>query len=94
MRLEFNRERIRQVKRKHGVSLKEAQELFDQTYLVDQRVDQKNDSPEQFRAIGWSRGRLCSLIFEIRRDSDGEFHHLITAWKATAQEEQSYAENA
>jgi uncharacterized DUF497 family protein len=95
MRLEFNRGRIRQVKRKHGVSLKEAQELFDQTYLVDQKlVDQKNDSPEQFRAIGWSRGRLCSLIFEIRRDSDGEFHHLITAWKATAQEEQSYAENA
>jgi hypothetical protein len=56
-------------------------------------VDQKSDHPEQFRAIGWSRGRLCSVIFEIRRDSEGEYYHLVTAWKATKEEEQSYAEN-
>ena len=78
------------VKRKHGVSLKEAQQIFDQTYLVDQ----KNDDPQQFRAIGWCRGRLCSAIFEIRYDEEGEYHHLVTAWKATNEEEQSYAENA
>jgi uncharacterized DUF497 family protein len=35
------------VKQKHGVSLDEARDIFDQTYLVDQ----KNDDPEQFRAI-------------------------------------------
>ena len=51
------------VKQKHGLSLKEAQAIFDQVYLVDQ----KNDDPEQFRAIGWCGGRLCSVIFEIRR---------------------------
>jgi hypothetical protein len=43
--------------------------------------------------IGWCAGRLCSVIFEIRNDSEGEFYHLITAWKSTDQEEQSYAEN-
>ena len=37
-------------------------EIFDQAYLVDQ----KNDDPEQFRAIGWCCGRLCSVIFETR----------------------------
>ena len=89
MRFEFDRVKSRSVKRKHGVSLKEAQDIFDQVHLVDQ----KNDDPEQFRAIGWCRGRLCSVIFEIRRDSEGEYCHLITAWNATKEEEQSYAEN-
>jgi uncharacterized DUF497 family protein len=69
--------------------LKEAQEIFDQAYLVDQ----KNDDPEQFRAIGWCGGLLCSVVFEIRSDSEGEYYHLITAWKATQQEQQIYAEN-
>jgi uncharacterized DUF497 family protein len=90
MRCEFDREKSRDVKRKHGVSLKEAQAIFDQVFLVDQ----KSDDPEQFRAIGWCRGRLCSVIFEIQRDSEGECYHLVTAWKATKEEEKSYAENA
>ena len=90
MRFEFDRAKSRTVKRKHGVSLKAAQQIFDQTYLVDQR----NDNPEQFRAIGWCDGRLCSVIFEIRLDEQGEYYHLVTAWKATTEEEQSYAENA
>jgi uncharacterized DUF497 family protein len=89
MRFEFDKEKSRSVKRKHGVSLKEAQDIFDQTYIVDQ----KNDDPQQFRAIGWSRGRLCSVIFEIRHDAGGESHHLVTVWKATKEEEQSYAKN-
>ncbi len=90
MRFEFDREKSRDVKRKRGVSLKEAQDVFDQVYLVDQ----KSDDPEQFRAIGWCRGRLCSVIFEIRHDSKGDYHHLVTAWTATKEEEQNYAENA
>jgi uncharacterized DUF497 family protein len=89
MRFGFDQDKSREVKRKHGVSLAETQEIFDQTYVVDQ----KNDDPEQFRAIGWCGGTLCSVVFEIRRDSEGEYHHLITAWRATAEEEQSYAEN-
>ena len=70
------------------VSLEEAREIFDQAYITDR----KSDDPEQFRAIGWSQGRLCSVIFEIRRDGDGEFYRLVTAWKATNQEQQIYAE--
>jgi uncharacterized DUF497 family protein len=89
MRFDFDREKGRHVERKHGVSLSEAQEVFDQVYLVDR----KRDDPEQLRAIGWSGGRLCSVIFEIRYDSEGEYYHLITAWKSTKEEEQSYAEN-
>jgi uncharacterized DUF497 family protein len=54
MRFEFDPENNREVERKHGVSLEHAQEIFDQVYLVDQ----KSDDPEQFRAVGWSRGPL------------------------------------
>jgi uncharacterized DUF497 family protein len=89
MRFAFIEKKSREVKRKHGVSLEEAKEIFDQAYLVDG----KNDDPLQYRAIGWCGGRLCSVIFEIRNGSDGEYYHLITAWKSTSQEERIYAEN-
>ena len=89
MRFKFDSRKSREVKRKHDVTLEEAGEIFDQVHLVDQR----SDDPQQYRAIGWSRGRLCSVIFEVRRDAEGEYYHLITPWKATTQEEQSYAQN-
>jgi uncharacterized DUF497 family protein len=89
VRFKFDPSKSRAVKEKHGVSLKEAQEIFDQAYLVDR----KSDDPQQFRAIGWCGARLCSVIFEIRGDADGEYYHLVTAWKATREEEQSYAKN-
>ena len=89
MRFVFDKAKNRALKRKHGVSLKEAQQIFDQAYLVDQRTD----DPEQFRAVGWCGGRLCSVIFEIRHDAAGEYYHLVTAWKATNEEAQSYVEN-
>ena len=87
MRVRFDAHKSAVVKQKHGISLEETQEIFDQLHLVDRR----RDDPEQFRAIGWAGGRLCSVIFEIRRDRDGEYCHLVTAWKATRQEEEAYA---
>jgi hypothetical protein len=36
---------------------------------------------------------MKSAIFEIRYDPEGEFYHLITAWKATQLEEQIHGEN-
>ena len=89
MRFGFDRLKSRNVKEKHSLSLGEAQEIFDQVHVIDQ----KSDDPQQLRAIGWCRGRLCSVIFEIRRDAEGEYYHLVTAWKATKEEEQLYAEN-
>ena len=89
LRFRFDKKKSEAVKRKHGVSLEETQDIFDQAYIVDQ----KNDVPEQYRAIGWCGGRLCSVIYEIREESDGEYFHLITAWVATKEEAQRYAEN-
>ena len=88
MRIQFDAAKNIEVLRKHGISLEEAREIFDQTYIVDA----KNDEPEQFRAIGWSQGRICSVIFEVRHDSQGEYYHLVTPWKATKEEVKAYAE--
>ena len=89
MRFKFDQRKSRAVKRKHGISLQEARTIFDQAYLVDC----KRDGPEQLRAIGWCGGILCSVIFEVRHDSEGEFYRLVTAWKATEQEQKAYVEN-
>jgi len=53
-------------------------------------VDCRSDNPEQFRAIGWVKGKLYTVIFEVREDSEGECYHLVTLWKSTKQEEKLY----
>jgi len=56
-------------------------------------LDQRIDRPDQYRAIGWAKGRLYSIILEIREDKDGEYFHLVTLWKSTREEERLYEEN-
>jgi len=41
----------------------------------------------------WPRGRLYSVIFEVREDAEGEFYHLVTLWKATTAERKLYEEH-
>jgi uncharacterized DUF497 family protein len=57
-------------------------------------LDQRSDVPEQYRAIGWVGERLYSLIFEVRRDGEGEYLHLVTLWKATREERELYEEHS
>lgn len=75
---------------KRGIGFEEATALWEHPYHLDQRID----APEQFRAIGWVRDTLYSVIFEVREDEDGEFFHLVTLWKATRVERMLYEENS
>ena len=75
---------------KRGVGFEEAQEVFSHPYYLDQRLD----STEQYRAIGWVGEQMYTVIFEVREDDEGEYYHLITLWKATKQEQQLYAEHS
>jgi len=34
------------------------------------------------------------VIFEVRGDAEGEYHYLITLWKATKEERKLYEENS
>ena len=56
--------------------------------------DQRSDDPEQYRAIGWVHGIMCTLIFEIREDDIGEYCHLVTPWRSTRAERELYEANS
>ena len=73
-----------------GIGFEEAREIFEHPYYQDRR----SDDPEQYRAIGWVKGRLFTLIFEVREDRLGEYYHLVTLWRATQQERSLYEANS
>ena len=57
-----------------GIGFEEVQEIWTYPYYLDQR----SDYPEQYRAIGWARGQLYAVVFEVREDDEGEYYHLVT----------------
>ena len=92
VRFKFDSKKSEQLKRnpKRGIGFVEAQQVWSQSYYLDQR----SDIPEQYRAIGWVDGRLYSVIFELREDKEGEFYHLVTLWASTKEERKLYEKNA
>lgn len=91
MRFRFSKAKSEALRKnpKRGINFEEAQEIFSHRYYQDQRSDQ----PEQYRAIGWVKGKLYSLVFEIREDSLGEYYHFVTLWRATREERELYEAN-
>lgn len=92
MRFDFDPVKSRKLRQnpQRGIGFEEAQEIFARPYYQDRR----SDFPEQYRAIGWSGGRLYSLVFEVREDEEGEYYHLVTLWRSTREEKEIYAENS
>ena len=74
---------------KRGIGFEEAREIFRHPYHLDRR----KDGQTQYRAIGWVSGRLYSVIYELRKDAQGEYYHLVTLWKATTEEKELYEED-
>ncbi len=92
MRFKFDRRKSEKLKRdpRRRIDFDEVQEIWNHYHYVDRR----SDDPEQFRVIGWVKGKLYSVIYEEREDKNGEYYHLVTLWKATKQEEKLYEENS
>lgn len=76
MRFKFDKTKSKQLKKnpKRKIGFEEIKEIWLHPYYEDQR----SDDPEQYRAIGWVKGKLYSVIFEIREDDEGEYYHLVT----------------
>jgi uncharacterized DUF497 family protein len=91
MKFKFDRKKssILRNNPKRGIGFEEAIELWSHPYYLDER----SDNPIQYRAIGWVRGNLYSVIFEIREDQDDETIHLVTLWKSTKEEQKLYEKN-
>jgi uncharacterized DUF497 family protein len=92
MRFSFDPQKSHRLKAnpKRGIDFEEAQAVFSRPYWLEKR----SDVPEQYRAAGWVRGRLYTVIFEIRNDTEGEIFHLVTLWKSTREEVRLYEENS
>ena len=92
MRFKFDKAKSKRLQKnpKRGIRFEDVQEIFQHPYYEDYRTD----DPDQFRAIGWAKRKLYSVIYELREDEEGEYYHLVTLlWKATPQEEKLYEEN-
>ncbi|MDB5037917.1 MAG: hypothetical protein JWQ35_1445 [Bacteriovoracaceae bacterium] len=91
MRFKFDKRKSEKLRRdrRRRIGFEEVQELFDQDHYLEQR----NDLPEQWIAIGCVRGRLVSVIFEYRTDEEGEYLHLVTLWPASKPEQKFYEKN-
>jgi uncharacterized DUF497 family protein len=92
LRFHFDANKDRKLREdpKRGVGFAEAVEIFSHRYFLSYR----SEIPEQFCATGWVKGRMYSLVYEIRTDEEGEFYHLATLWKASKEEIALYEENA
>ena len=90
MRFKFDADKSKRLRAnpRRGIGFEEAREIFSHPYYLDAR----SDLPEQYRAIGWVKGGLYTLIFEVHEDKEGEYYHLITPWKATKEERNLYEE--
>ncbi|MFM6623144.1 MAG: hypothetical protein ACKPHZ_01820 [Dolichospermum sp.] len=86
MRFDWNDQKSKLLKSQRGYSFDEIITLFAGDYV--ERV--KNDSPEQFIAIGYVGYSLLSIIYEIRYDEEGEYIWLVTYWKSTRREKEIY----
>jgi hypothetical protein len=66
VRFKFDRKKSEWLKNNPNrkIGFKEVQEIWQHPYYEDQR----SDEPEQFRVIGWVKGKLYSVIYEIRED--------------------------
>ena len=92
MRFEFDRKKSLRLRNnpRRGIGFDDAIELWTHPHYVDER----SDNPIQYRAIGWVKGNLYSVIFEIREDRGEEIIHLVTLWKSTKEERCLYEKNS
>ena len=86
MRFDWDDSKSELLKQTRGYPLEEITNIFRGHYV--ERI--KNDSPEQFIAIGYLDNILVSVIYEIRYDEEGEYIWLITYWKSSNRERQIY----
>ena len=86
MRFKFDKKKSNWLKKNRGIGFEEVQALWTDWYYLDQR----SDDPEQWRATGWVKGILYSVIYEERDDRLGEYIHLVTLWRSTKEERKLY----
>lgn len=89
MRFKFDKAKSRRLRATRGIGFEEVQALFYTPYYLDQLAGE----PEQWVAIGWVNARLHTVVFEQRADAAGDYYHLVTLWRSTTAERNTYEED-
>lgn len=85
--VDWDDEKSDTLKKTRGHSLEEVAEIFTRSHL--ERT--KNDDPIQGLATGFAKGKLVSVVFEIREtDDENSILWLVTWWNATTAERKAY----
>ena len=88
MRIRWDEKKRQRVLKQRQIDFAVLDDLLYLPYLEDQR----SDDPEQYRIIGFTKGKLLTFIVEYREDALGEFVWVVTAWNSTAAEKHAYAQ--
>ena len=88
MRIRWDERKRQWVLERRRIDFATLGDLLSLPYLEDQR----SDDPEQYRVIGFVKGKVTTFIIEYREDDLGEFIWIVTAWNSTATEKQAYAQ--
>lgn len=75
--------------KKHGVSFEEAQSVFYDDLAV-QFYDEDSSDEERFLLLGMSNDSRILMVVHCERGDDGEELRIISARKATKNEQQYY----
>jgi uncharacterized DUF497 family protein len=92
MRFKFDQAKSGALRRdpRRRIGFEEAIELWDLPHCIER----SSQEPEQWRAIGWVRATLYTVVFEERNDLDGDHLHLVTLWPSTRPERMLYEERS
>jgi uncharacterized DUF497 family protein len=88
MRVRWDENKRKRVLQERDIDFANLSELLYTPYLEDQR----SEVPEQYRIIGFAKGKLTTFIVEYRQDEIGEYIWTVTAWRSTKQERKDYEE--
>jgi uncharacterized DUF497 family protein len=87
MRFEWDPEKNRENRRKHGFSLPDGKAVFQDANYLDER-DDRDYGEERWVAIGWVGPVIAYVVYTDR----GDVRRLISVRKATIDEQARYFE--
>lgn len=87
IRLSWNKIKAKSNLKKHGVSFEEAQSVFYDDLAV-QFYDEDSSDEERFLLLGMSNESRILMVVHCERGDDGEELRIISARKATKNEQQ------
>ena len=91
MQFESDKDKADENLKKHGISFDEAEEVFEDFNALNDYDSARSQDEQRFVRIGLLSRRLLFVSYTVRTNGE-EIYRLISARKATANEESLYNE--